>query len=207
MIFENRFEAANKLLAQLATYARKGNVIIMAIPRGGLELGYILARGLKAPLDVIFAKKISYPGEPEYAIGAVTTDEIIITRPPEITPEYIDNEIKTVRKKITSQEWLYKPVRPVLDCRNKIIILVDDGIATGKTVAVALKALRKLQPQELILAVPVSSASSLDYVKPFADKIICLTIPETFFGIGQFYRNFPQVSDEDAISLLRKSNL
>ncbi len=207
MIFENRFEAANKLLTALATYARKHNVIIMAIPRGGLELGYILAQGLKAPLDVIFAKKISYPGEPEYAIGAVTTDEIIMTRPPEITPEYIDNEIKTVRKKITSQEWLYKPARPVLDYRNKIIILVDDGIATGKTVAVALKALRKLQPQELILAVPVSSASSLAYVKPFADKTICLMVPETFFGIGQFYKNFPQVSDEDAISLLRKSNL
>lgn len=207
MIFENRFDAANKLLKPLARYARKPDVVIITIPRGGLELGYILAQGLKAPLDVIFAKKISYPNEPEYAIGAVTEHEAIIEKPAEVSTEYINHEIERVRTALTTKAWLYKPARSVIDLAHKIIILVDDGIATGKTIAEALQALRRFNPQELILAVPVASREALAYLKPYADTIICLLTPETFFGIGQFYRNFPQVSDERAIELLRKSNL
>lgn len=207
MIFENRFDAANKLLKPLAPYARNSDVVIIAIPRGGLELGIILAQGLKAPLDIIFAKKISYPNEPEYAIGAVTSDEAIIEKPTNVSTEYIDQEVQRVRAAIKAKEWLYKPVRSAIDLHNKIVILVDDGIATGNTIAVALKTLRQQKPKKLIVAVPVASREALAFIKPYTDSVICLMTPETFFGIGQFYRNFPQVSDETAIALLRKSNL
>lgn len=207
MIFENRFDAANKLLGRLADYARNPNVVIIAIPRGGVELGAILAQGLKVPLDVIFAKKIGYPGEPEYAIGGVTLDEALVERPKDVPVEYVDQEIKRVRELLISKEWLYKPSRPLINCSSKIIILVDDGVATGRTIGVAIKSLRKQNPQKIVVATPVASRESLKFLKSYADDIICLMQPEYFFGIGQFYRKFPQVSDEYAIELLRKSNI
>lgn len=209
VMYKDRFDAANQLVEQLAQYKDNPEVIILAIPRGGLELGYVLAQNLHAPLDVLFSKKIGAPGNPELAIGAVTLTE------QEVDPrykddlqfqDYIDSEIKRIRELLKKRYEQYRGSQKPIDYHNKIVIVVDDGIATGKTLKLALKDIKKYKPKKIVLAVPVGTPDTIKKLEKYTDEVICLHRPQTFFGIGQFYHNFAQVDDEKAIRLLQDAN-
>src|SRR3990167_1166889 len=172
-MFKDRFEAGKLLAGKLKEYAGKKNVLVLAIPRGGLQIGYEVAKRLHVPLDVVITKKIGYPGNEEYAIGAVGPDR------------------ETYRK--------YRGTEKLPDLKNKILILVDDGLATGSTMMAAVQYALRQKPAFIVLAVPVTPPAAVEKFRNKVDKIICLETPEIFFAVGEFYENFPQVEDEEAI--------
>lgn len=212
MIFQNRFDAAEHLSAKMAEYKNNPDVIILAVPRGGLQIGRMLAEKLHAPLDIILTKKIGYPGNPEYAIGAVTPEDVAwdesmreTADQPEQFDVYLHEEIKRIHALLHERAHSYRGDNPPLDLKNKIVIVVDDGVATGKTLHVALMSVKRHKPKKIIVAVPVISQSALALLKPLADDILYLSAPPVFFGVGQFYQHFPQVEDAEAIKLLHEA--
>ena len=210
MLFTDRFDAGKKLAVALQKYKTKKEVIILAIPRGALQIGAILAGELHAPLDVFVAKKISMPRNEEVAIGAVAQGGIVdldarLASLYNVPKEYLAKETERLRRVVDEKYKHYagRGTPPLL--KNKIVILCDDGIATGHTVMAAVKALRKQKPKKVIVAVPVASAEGKKWVASLADEVVVLATPEQFFAIGQFYSSFPQVEDEEAIALLTQS--
>lgn len=206
-MFEDRFDAARQLVQKLQQYKNNPNVIVIAIPRGGLELGSVLAKELQVPLDVIFTKKIGYPGNPEYAIGAVSLTHEIINHDFAEKPEfknYIAEEIKKVRKLLQERAVIYRGNKPPINLTNKIVIVVDDGVATGSTLMATLLLIKEEKPQKIVVALPVAPKDTLEVLKEYTDEVICLEVPHMFFAVGQVYKKFNQVSDEEAIKLLRE---
>lgn len=206
-MFYDRAEAAEKLAKVLENYKGKKNALVLAMPRGGVVLGRIVAEKLGLPLDIVIARKIGAPGNPEYAIGAVAekgepilNDEVIGTMG--ITPDYLDKEIERKRNEISQRLISFRGNKPALDLKNKQIILIDDGIATGMTAIASIEYLRSQKPQKIILATPVIPADNLPEIKQKVDQLIYLEAPEEFFSVGQFYEEFPQVSDEEVKKLL-----
>lgn len=209
-MFKDRFDAAYQLAQKLQEYKNNPKVVILAIPRGGLELGYVLAKELQAPLDIILTKKIGFPSNPEYALGAVSQDSVlldeqIISLYPELV-SYIKDEIIKLRAMLDDRSQKYKGQTPYIDLTNKIVIVVDDGVATGKTLAVTLDLIKKHNPQKIVVALPVASPGSLALLRSKSDELVCLLIPHVFHGVAQFYHNFDQVDDREAIRLLREAN-
>jgi len=207
-MYQDRLDAAQQLAAALQEYKDNKDVIILAIPRGALEIGSVLATELNAPLDVIFTKKIGAPGNPEMAIGTVSMDEIMIApefNEPGLEP-YIEKEVKAIRATIKERMKKYRGNRPPLDLKNKIVILTDDGIATGYTLRLAAELIKKQHPKKLIVAVPVGPPDTIEQLKKEVDEVVCPLVPESLFGISQFYQRFPQVEDEQAITLLNEAN-
>jgi putative phosphoribosyl transferase len=222
MLFEDRQDAANKLFTLLKNFMNvNGNdiehaTIIAAIPRGALEIGSILSKKLNLPLDIVVTKKIPAPGNPEYAIGAIAPDgEVLINK---VLSCGIDEEyIESVKRELTNQmEKRYRSYKGgaarvqehsnIPDFCSKKVILVDDGVATGFTVKAAIAYLRRCKAKEIIVAVPVAAPNTAAELEELADQFICLHKPAHFAAVGQFYRNFPQVSDEEAIKLLKDAN-
>ncbi len=210
-IFKDRADAG----VQLAQRVRELNLqdpIVFALPRGGVPLGFEVARTLGAPLDVVLVRKIGAPNQKELAIGAVTDGDppyVFIDRQITATlgvPEtYIHAETARQIEEIERRRRLYQVVTPPPSLQGKAAIVVDDGIATGATVRVALQALRQRKPAELVLAVPVAAADSLADLKNQVDRAICLSTPEYFSGVGAFYRDFTQVDDSIVIDLLQRA--
>ena len=200
MIFKDRFTEGKLLAKEFKKYTNKKDAVVLAIPRGGLQVGYSIAKELNLNLDIILTKKISYPGNPEYAIGAVSLKEEIIDNK-EVPKEYIKNEIKNIRKTLKERYKKYNTRQ--INVKNKIVILVDDGIATGKTMLLTIDLIKKQKPKKLIVVVPVGPAENIELLKEKAE-VTCLYSPEHFFAIGEFYENFEQVSDEEAISLVKE---
>ncbi len=206
MFFKDRFDAALKLVDRLKQYKNNPEVVVIAIPRGGLELGSVLAKELDVPLDVVFTKKIGYPGNPEFAIGAVSlTDAFIEPRFAQDTlmQEYITAETERVRALLATRARDYHKGRTPISLKNKIVIIVDDGVATGNTMMVTIGLIRKEQPQKIVVALPVAPRDTLERLKKEADEVICLEVPPLFQGVGQFYQRFEQVPDQEAIRLLQ----
>jgi putative phosphoribosyl transferase len=205
-MFKNRYDAAHQLLPYLLPYKDNPDVVIVAIPRGALAIGAVLAKELNAPLDVAFVKKISAPGNPEFAIGALSMETFTID--PRFThlTEHIAQEINLKRKLLQQRLNTYYSgtLRPI-DLHNKIVILTDDGIATGQTFLEAIKLIKTQSPKKIIAAIPVSTPDTLEKIKPFVDQIICPLQPTNLYAIGQFYQNFDQVDDTQAIKLLHES--
>lgn len=210
MYFKDRFDAGKKLAERLTKYKHKKDTLILAVPRGGLEIGHVLAKELHLPLDIIIVKKIPFPGNPEYAIGAVGINETVVNeeviRAQHISQEYIDNTTKELRRTIKERYKKYRGKKPLPELQNKTIIVTDDGIATGYTLVAAVDVIRKQHPKKVVLAVPVAPHTSLDMFKNKVDEVVCLQTPELFFGVGQFYENFSQVDDEEVVRLLRAGN-
>jgi predicted phosphoribosyltransferase len=206
MMFEDRFDAAHQLAHALMNYKDNSDVIILAIPRGGLELGSVLAHELHAPLDIVLTKKIGAPGNPEYALGAVSLEgalvDPLVTGNPDLQ-RYVDSEIIRLRDLLRARAHEYRGDRPPLDVHDKIVIVVDDGVATGRTMHVALNLLKKQKPKKLIVALPVAPLDTLAKLKENADEVVCLHAPSIFYGVGAFYKNFAQVEDARAIQLLK----
>ncbi len=208
-MFQDRFDAARQLASKLSKYKTK-TAIILAIPRGALQIGYVLAKELKLKLDVVLSKKIPYPGDPEFAIGAVSLEsEFVDKRLLEtegISEIYVKEKVIELRQLLKERDKKYhESVKPV-KLKDKIVIIVDDGIATGNTITAIIGLVKKAKPKKIIVAVPVAPPEIISSLKKLVDEVVCLYTPESFYGIGQFYQNFEQVEDEEAIKLLKEAN-
>ena len=205
-MFLDRYDAGKQLSVKLRTYLHT-KAIILAMPRGALQIGEILHKELKLPLDVIVTKKIPHPNNQELAIGAVGgKNELYIDLETSsgIFTSYIKEQIAKLNKLIEERYLLYRGEKTPPNIKNKTVILVDDGIATGSTIIAAINLLKKQKPKKIIIATPICGFKAYERIVNSVDEIIVLEKPEEFMAIGQFYRNFPQVEDEEAISILKR---
>lgn len=201
-IFKDRIEAGMLLSDKLKKY-KNSDTVILAVPRGGVPVGYVIAKSLNLPLDIILSKKIPHPLNKEFAIGAVSMDSMIVDEHPGIPREYIEKEIDRLRKLLREKYELYKGNQEPLDVKGKNVIVVDDGIATGNTLLASIEMLRKRKPSKIIVAVPVVPADTVNIFEQKADEFIYLMVPEYFRGVGAFYEEFNQVEDNEVIRLLK----
>jgi len=208
--FRNREEAARLLARELMPY-RGRNPLVLAIPRGAVVMGKIIADELEGELDVVLVRKIGAPGNPEYAIGAVDENGWAYlseaTESMYLPPGYIEKEKQRQAEICRTRRKQYTPIRPPADPSGRVVIIVDDGLATGATMIAALHATRARNPAELVCAVPVAASDSLEKVRPLADKVVCLMTPPLFMAVGQFYREFLQVEDEEVERLLAEQSV
>jgi len=202
-MYVDRKDAGRQLASALQKFKNK-KVVVLAIPRGGLPLGAIVAQRLHIPLDVALSKKIGHPYNKEYAIGAVSLNHEVLTNATGVTKGYIEEEKVRIRKKLKERHQQYYQNRSPQNLKDKTVIIIDDGIATGNTILVTVALVNQQKAKKVIVAVPVGSAAAIRTLKDakFIDEIICLKIPSNFRAVGQFYDSFPQVSDEEAIELL-----
>jgi putative phosphoribosyl transferase len=210
-LFRDRSEAGERLAARLQVY-RDAQPVVLALPRGGVPVGFEIARALKAPLDLLFVRKIGVPWQPELAAAAVAEvggSEMVrnehVIRHAAIPDEYLIDQAAYELAEIARRRSLYRGGKPVIDVTGKTAIVVDDGIATGATVRAALRALRRAHPAKIVLAVPVAPEETAAKLAEEADEICCLEMPADFGAISQFYKSFRQTSDEEVIDLLRRA--
>jgi predicted phosphoribosyltransferase len=207
--FQDREEAGKMLALKLTEYSNK-DTIVLAIPRGGVVIGYQVANELKAPLDIIVPRKIGAPYNSELAIGAVAEDGSLSLDESavmymNISKSYIEEESRRQITEIRRRLKLYRGETPYPMLQDHVIIIVDDGIATGSTVKAAIASIRKKKPKSVVVAVPVAPRSTVKELEKEADRVICLSTPEFFYAIGQFYVDFSQTTDGEVIRLLKKS--
>ena len=209
ILFKDRKDAGQKLAASLEKFGNK-KIMVLAIPRGGVVVGYEVAKKLHAPLDIIVPRKLRAPNQPEYAIGAITEDGNIIlneqaVKSLNISDNYLKLESQRQKMEIGRRLRTYKGEQNIPDITGYHVIVVDDGIATGATMKAALISVKKRGAESVILAIPVASGSALRMLQNDADEIICLYTPESFYAIGQFYNSFEQNSDQEVKELLERN--
>jgi putative phosphoribosyl transferase len=207
-MFRDREDAGRQLSTRLKERQFR-QPLVLAIPRGGIVVGGILAQELGADLDVILARKLRAPYQPELAIGAISesgeaylnpqTEELV-----ESLDEYLEEERRYQLAEIKRRQRLFRSVRPPASIRGRSVIVTDDGIATGSTMMAGLRVVRAQEPFELMVAVPVATPNRLEQVRRLCDEMVCLDSPETFWAIGQFYEDFSQIDDEEALAILRR---
>jgi predicted phosphoribosyltransferase len=208
MLYQNRAEAGQRLAAALADLRGK-DPIVLAVPRGGVLVGYEVSRALNAPLDVYIARKLGAPGNEELALGAVASDGTVVLdanlmRQMGVTQRYLEGEMERQRAEILRRLSIYRNLRSTPPLKGRTVILVDDGVATGATTMASLRALRKQQPGLLVLAVPVGPADVIERLKSEADRVVCLATPDPFWAVGQFFVDWGQVSDQDVSDILNR---
>src|ERR1035437_5658901 len=201
-MFKNRSDAAAQLAEKLSRY-KNTDGIVLAIPRGGVPIGKEIANELNIPLEIILSKKIGHPNNPEFAIGSVSELGVILDdNVTDIPQEYIQKEAARIQVQLKEKFKLFMGDRKSSDLKNKIVILVDDGIATGNTILATINMIKKSLPKKIIVAVPVSPPATARKISKEVDEFICLLTPAEFYAVGQFYQDFSQVSDEDVIQML-----
>jgi predicted phosphoribosyltransferase len=205
MYFTDRYDAAMQLALRLEKYKNQ-NGVILAVPRGGVPLGYYLAKQLNFYLDLLMTKKLGHPSNEEYAIGAVGLEESVIDEMTGIPNEYLEKETIRIRQQLKEQYQQFMGRNEPTDIRGKIVIVVDDGIATGRTILATLKMLRNKKPGKLVVAVPVASEEAAERIEKEVDEFISLYIPADFYAVGGFYEDFSQVDDDTVINLLKQLN-
>jgi putative phosphoribosyl transferase len=213
-MFYDRKEAGQKLAKAIksqisgtakSVVLKSQNSVILALPRGGVIVAKEIADVLKIPLDVLVVRKIGYPGNPEYAIGAVgESGEIVLSEEGKVVdPNYLKNEVKKEKEEVKRRLKEYRGKKQKLDLKNKTVILVDDGLATGLSMKAAIKEVETQNPKKIIVAIPIAPPETIEELKKEVDEIIVLETPSPFFAIGNFYTKFDQVTDEEVKEALR----
>lgn len=210
MIFPNRTDAGRRLAVLLREYANRTNLMVLGIPRGGVPVAFEVARALNAPLDVLVLRKLGVPGHEELGFGAIASGGIRalnseIVEALRISPRDIELVTEREVKELKRREHAYRGRRSPLDVKGRTVILVDDGIATGSGMRAAVDALRQMKPAHIVIAVPVAPASTCDHLRGEVDDLICLATPDPFYGVGQFYYDFSQISDQEVNELLDRA--
>lgn len=205
--FRDRRKAGQRLAAKLAAYANRPDVMVLALPRGGVPVAYEVARALHAPLDVFLVRKLGVPGHEELAMGAVATGGVRVLNEHVVNGLRIPNDVidavaQWEEQELKRREDLYRGDRPPPDVRGRTVILVDDGLATGATMLAAIKALRQQQPARIVVAVPTGAPDTCDQLRAVADEVICAITPEPFSAVGLWYEDFSQTTDEEVRELL-----
>ena len=198
------------MAALLPHYADRKDVVVLALPRGGVPVGYEVARKLNAPLDVFLVRKLGVPGHEELAMGAIASggmrvlnDEIVIYLG--ISDKVIDRIAAVEQRELERRELAYRDNRPRPELKGRVVILIDDGLATGSTMRAAAESLRRHEPRRIVVAVPVSSRETCEELRSEVDEIVCAATPEYFQGVGLWYEDFVQTSDEEVRQLLRRA--
>jgi putative phosphoribosyl transferase len=207
MLFQDRREAGKALAGELASYKETPNMIVLGIPRGGVVVGHEIAKALNAPLDVYITRKIGAPHNPELAIGAVASDGTLLidhqlVRRLGVSQDYVEQESDRQKQEINRRVAEYRGEGPGPELAGKVVILVDDGVATGATTLATIKAIKSQEPAQLILAIPVGPRDSIESLRQEVDQLVCLHAPEVFWAVGAFYNVFDQTSDEEVKALL-----
>jgi putative phosphoribosyl transferase len=209
--FINRTEAGRVLASQLAGYAKRADVVVLALPRGGVPVAFEVAQTLDAPLDVFLVRKLGTPGQPELALGAIASGGVRVVNRPlveylGISDRAIDNIAASEQRELERRERAYRDDRPPVELRDKTIILIDDGLATGSTMRAAIAALKQQQPERIVVGVPVAPASTCEELRKEVDEVVCPLTPEVFDGVGRWYEDFSQTSDDEVRALLEQSH-
>src|SRR5918992_2776210 len=211
-LFRNRYEAGRRLATALTDYVSRPNLLVLALPRGGVPVGYEVARTLQASLDVMLVRKLGVPGQEELAMGALASGGILILEDEVVAAFRIPEQViaKVAAREaveINRQERAYRADRPPLSVRERTIILVDDGLATGSTMRAAAAALKSQNPEHLAIAVPVAPPETCEELSREVDNIVCVLTPHPFVSVGSWYQNFSQVDDEEVRELLLAPSL
>jgi putative phosphoribosyl transferase len=202
-MFRDRIEAGLLLAAKLKKY-KKDDGIVLAVPRGGVPVAYAVARELGFPIEIILTKKIGHPMNKEYAIGAASLTDYFIVPENDVSQEYIEQELKRVRKRLKEMYIRFMGDKEPESLKGKIVIVIDDGIATGNTLMGTINVLRKSSPGKIVIGVPVASKSAVEKLSKEVDEVVAVMIPEEFYGVGAFYEDFEQVTDEEVMFYLDK---
>ena len=210
MLFRNRMHAGQVLAKMLQEYGNREDVVVLALPRGGVPVAFEIASALHAPLDVFLVRKLGVPGQEELAMGAIATGGIRVlnnevVRHLGIPDHVIDSATKAEQQELERRQQAYRGTRESPQVRGRIILFVDDGLATGSTMRAAVTALRQQKPARIVVAVPVAAASTCQEFQEEVDQIICATTPEPFYGVGQWYEDFSQTTDEEVRDLLDRA--
>jgi predicted phosphoribosyltransferase len=211
MRFRDRADAGRVLAEELIRYAGRDDVVVLALPRGGVPVAYQVARALRAPLDVFLVRKLGVPGYEELAMGAIASGGLTVLNQAvinalEIAPELIEETASREQSELQRREQAYRGGRPPLGVTGKTVILIDDGLATGSTMRAAIAALRKLRPARIVVAVPTSAASTSEEIRGLADACVCAQTPEPFHAVGLWYDDFSQTTDEEVCELLERAS-
>lgn len=202
-MYYDRTEAGYILAKELEKFRNKPGVVL-AVPRGGVPIAYVVAKELGMPIDLLLTKKIGHPSNSEYAIGAVSLTDRYIVPHENIPVEYIDKETERIRKRLKEMYFKFMgDTEPEL-LKDKTVIVIDDGVATGNTLLSTISMIRRSHPAKIVIAVPVASESAIEKLSKAADEIVCPLVPEFFYGVGAFYENFDQVSDEEVMDYMNK---
>lgn len=205
--FRDRNEAGSALADALQAYAKRSDVVVVALPRGGVVVGYEIATRLGLPLDVIVVRKLGVPGRSELAMGALASGGVVVIdrglrSALRVSPKDFEAVLAAARAELQRREQLLRSNRPPLDVRDKTVLLVDDGIATGATMRAGIEGLRRCGPARIVVAVPVASPESCAEIRPLVDELICLLEPPEFYAVGLWYVNFSQTTDSEVRALL-----
>jgi putative phosphoribosyl transferase len=206
--FQNRDAAGRELAELLVEYGERQDVVVLALPRGGVPVGFAVARALNVPLDIFVVRKLGAPGQPELAMGAIASGHVVVLNPDVVTAlrltrEAIDAVIRSEVEELSRREHLYRGSRPPHGVTAMVVVLVDDGLATGASMRAAVQAVRILAPARLIVAVPVAAPETVASLSAEVDEVVCVYQPDPLIAVGMWYDDFAQVTDREVCDLLR----
>jgi putative phosphoribosyl transferase len=207
--FRDRADAGKQLAEKLSKYSARGDVIVLALPRGGVPVAYEVAKALNAPLDVFLVRKIGLPSHEEFAMGAIASGGTVlindeVTRTYGVSQQHVDAAIARERSELERREREYRGPRKLPDLRGRTVILVDDGLATGASMRAAAAAVRALGPARIVVAVPIAPAETCEVLREEADEVVCALTPEPFYAVGLWYQDFAQMTDSEVTELLER---
>lgn len=206
-MFRDRIEAGH-LLASRLDHLKGVPAVVVAIPRGGLPIGAVLARALGAPLDIALTKKIGHPFNKEFAIGAVSLDQRVVSKPEGISQEYLEAETRRLRASLRERFDMFYSTKAPADWKGKTVIVTDDGIATGNTLRVTIALIAAAAPKAIVVAIPVAPPGAVEKLEalPEVQEVICLETPYDFYAVGQFYEDFRPVTDQEALAIFESGD-
>ena len=206
-IYRDRRHAGQLLARRLADFKDRPGVVVLALPRGGVPVGFEVARALHATLDVFIVRKLGVPGQEEYAMGAIASGDVCVLNNEVIdslgiSDAAVEAVLQAERQELVRRERLYRAAMPPVELHGRTVLLIDDGLATGSTMRAAIKACRRLQPAHLVVAVPTADADVCQALRSKADEVVCASTPEPFQSVGRWYEDFSQTSDDEVRELL-----